>query len=80
VRKAVGKIKFILVDYHEIWYGGNAIQEDLDALISNPIPSITLKLLRFKVVMKALLNCRFGLFIFRGDYHGNQVVHCSKFG
>jgi hypothetical protein len=40
-----------LVDFHEIWYGGNAIQGDLDAIIFNPIASIILKLLNFKVVM-----------------------------
>jgi hypothetical protein len=37
-----------LVYFHEIWYGGNAIQEDLDAIIFNPIDSIILQLLRFK--------------------------------
>jgi hypothetical protein len=36
--------------YNEIWYGGNAIRGDLDAIILNPIASIVLKLLRFKVV------------------------------
>jgi hypothetical protein len=25
-----------LVDFHEIWYGGNAIQGDLDAIILIP--------------------------------------------
>jgi hypothetical protein len=25
-----------LVDFHEIWYGGNAIQGDLNAIIFNP--------------------------------------------
>jgi hypothetical protein len=39
-----------LVDFYEIWYGGNAIQADLDAIIFNPIALIILKLLRFKVV------------------------------
>jgi len=39
-----------LVDFHEIWYGGNAIQGDLDAVIFNPISSTILKWLRFKVV------------------------------
>jgi hypothetical protein len=34
----------------KFWYGGNAIQGDLDAIIFNPIASITLKLLRFKAV------------------------------
>jgi hypothetical protein len=35
---------------HEIWYGGNVIQGDFSAIIINPIASIILKLLRFKVV------------------------------
>jgi hypothetical protein len=39
-----------LIDFHEIWYGGNAIQEDLNAIIFNPISSTILKWLRFKVV------------------------------
>jgi hypothetical protein len=39
-----------LVEFHEAWYGGNAIQGDLDAIIFNPTVSIILKLLRFKVV------------------------------
>jgi hypothetical protein len=39
-----------LVEFNEIWYGGNAIQGDLDAIIYNPIASIILKLLRFGVV------------------------------
>jgi hypothetical protein len=37
-------------DIHEIWYGSNAIQGDLDAINFNSIASIVLKLLRFKVV------------------------------
>jgi hypothetical protein len=39
-----------LVEFYEIWYRGSAIQGDLDAIILNPIASIILKLLRFKVV------------------------------
>jgi hypothetical protein len=38
-----------LVDFREIWYRSNAIQDDLNAIIFNPIASIILKLLRFKV-------------------------------
>jgi hypothetical protein len=57
-----------LVEFHEIWYGGNAIHGDLDAIIFNPIASINLKLLRFKVVTLALLNFGFRLFM----YHGNH--------
>jgi hypothetical protein len=34
-----------LVELHEIWYGGNTIQRDRDAIIFNPIASIILKLL-----------------------------------
>jgi hypothetical protein len=39
-----------MIDFHEIWYRSNGIQEDLDAIISNPIASIILKLLNFKVI------------------------------
>jgi hypothetical protein len=39
-----------VVVFHEIWYGLNAIQGDVDAIIFNPIASIILTLLRFKVV------------------------------
>jgi hypothetical protein len=38
-----------LVDFHEIWYGGNAIQGGLNAIIFNPMASTILKWLRFKV-------------------------------
>jgi hypothetical protein len=53
-----------VVDFHEIWYGANAIQGDMNAIILNPIASIILKLIRFKVVRRALLNCAIALFIF----------------
>jgi hypothetical protein len=46
-------------------------------MIFNAMASVTLKLLRFKVVRWALLNYEFGLFMLYG-YHGNQVVYCSK--
>jgi hypothetical protein len=39
-----------VVDFNEICYRGNAIEGDLDAVIFNPVASIILKLLRFKVV------------------------------
>jgi hypothetical protein len=39
-----------VVDFHEIWYGGNAIQGDLDSVIFNPISSTILKWLRFIAV------------------------------
>jgi hypothetical protein len=32
-----------LVDFHGIWYGGDVIQGDLDAVIFNPIALIILK-------------------------------------
>jgi hypothetical protein len=32
-----------MVDFHEIWYGDNAIQGDLGAIIFNPISSTVLK-------------------------------------
>jgi hypothetical protein len=62
-------------------FGGvmNAIQGNLDAIIFNLKASIILKLLRFKVVRRILLNYGFGLFMAHGN-HGNQVVYCSKFG
>jgi hypothetical protein len=37
-----------LVDFYEIWYTGDAIQGDLDAVIFNPKASTILKWLRFK--------------------------------
>jgi hypothetical protein len=67
------------LDFHEIWYEGNAIQGHLNAIIFTPIAPIILKLLRSNVDRWAFLNCRFGLFMFHGN-HGNQVVYCSKFG
>jgi hypothetical protein len=66
-----------LIEFYEIWYGGDAIHGDLDAVILNPVSSTILKLLRFKFVRRALQNCRFELFIFHGN-HGNQAVYCSK--
>jgi hypothetical protein len=50
-----------LVEFYEIWYGGNSIQRDLDVIIFNPIDSIILELLRFKFVRVALLKGGFGL-------------------
>jgi hypothetical protein len=38
------------VQFHDIWYGGNAIQVDPDAIFFNPIASTILKWLKFKVV------------------------------
>jgi hypothetical protein len=68
-----------VIEFHEIWYGCNAIQGDVFKIIFNPIASIILKLLRLKVVRWALLNCGFRLFMFH-DNHGNQAVYCSRFG
>jgi hypothetical protein len=31
------------VDFHEIWYGGDAIEANLDAIILNPIASTIVK-------------------------------------
>jgi hypothetical protein len=67
-----------LVEFHDFWYGGEAIQGDFDIIAFNLISSIILKLLRFKFVRSALRNCAFVLFMFHGK-HGNQVVYCSKF-
>jgi hypothetical protein len=39
-----------LVNIHDIWYGGNAIQVNLSAVIFNPISSTILRRLRFRVV------------------------------
>jgi hypothetical protein len=39
-----------LVDFHDIWYGGDAIQGDFDAIIFTPISSTVLKWLTFRVV------------------------------
>jgi hypothetical protein len=39
-----------LVDIHDIWEAGDAIQGDLDAIIFNPIASAILKLLRLNAV------------------------------
>jgi hypothetical protein len=37
------------MDFHEIWYGGIAIQGELDAIIFNPIASTILKWLNIKL-------------------------------
>jgi hypothetical protein len=41
-----------LVEFHELWYGGNAIERDLEAIIFNPMASFhfILKLMSLKVV------------------------------
>jgi hypothetical protein len=41
---------------YEIWYGDNAIQADLEAIIFNAISSTILKWLRFSVGL-GLFNC-----------------------
>jgi hypothetical protein len=43
-----------LVYFHEIWYGVKTIEGNLDAIILNPLASIILKWLRFKVVKASL--------------------------
>jgi hypothetical protein len=50
-----------LVHFHEICYGGDAIQEDLDALIFKPIASGILKWLRFKFQIFSLAQQWFGI-------------------
>jgi hypothetical protein len=37
-----------VVDFNEIWYGGNAIKMDINAIIFNPISSATLKMAEFQ--------------------------------
>jgi hypothetical protein len=52
VRGRVGACMYThhLVHFHEIWYGCNDIQEDLNAVIFNSIASTILKWLQFKFV------------------------------
>jgi hypothetical protein len=69
-------LNFCLVNFHEIWLGRNDIQEDLDAIIINPIASIILNLLLFNFFRWAFLNSGFGLFMFHGN-HDNQFVYCK---
>jgi hypothetical protein len=52
------------------------VDVDTSIIICIPIPSIILKLLRFKFITLVLLNCGFVLFMFHGN-HGNQVVYCK---
>lgn len=44
------------MDFNAIWYVGDAIQVDLDAIIFDPVVSTILKMLRFKIVRQALLS------------------------
>jgi hypothetical protein len=37
-----------MVDFHEIWYEGNAIQGDLDAIVLNPIAYNHLKMVEVR--------------------------------
>jgi hypothetical protein len=59
-----------LVDFNEIWYGGDAIQRDLNAIILNPIASTFLKWLRFKFQIFRLAQQWFGI--------GNQGMYFTK--
>jgi hypothetical protein len=43
-----------LVHFHEIWYGGDAIKGDHNAIIFIPIVSTILKWSRFKFQMKLI--------------------------
>jgi hypothetical protein len=68
-----------LVEFNEIWHGGNAIQGDLDAIIFNPIVSIILKLLRFKFVWRALLNLGLVCLCYMVTM-ASKFFYCSIFG
>jgi hypothetical protein len=59
-----------LVDYHEIWYGGNVIQGDLNAIIFSPLASTLLKWLRFKFKIFGPAQQWFGI--------GNQGMYFTK--
>jgi hypothetical protein len=59
-----------LVDLYDIWYGGDAIQGDLDVIIFNSIASIILKWLRFKFQIFSLAQRWFGI--------GNQGMYFTK--
>jgi hypothetical protein len=64
-----------LVDFHDIWWGGDAIQGHLDAIIFNPIASTTLKWLRFKFEIFSLAQRWFGIRN-RGTYFtkGSEIL------
>jgi hypothetical protein len=68
-----------MVEFYEIWYGGDAVKRDPNAIIFNPMSSIILQLLRFTFVGLALVNCGFGFFTFYCN-HSYQVVYCTKSG
>jgi hypothetical protein len=59
-----------LVDFHEIWWGGDVIQGNLGVIIFNPVASTTLKWLRFKVNIFSLAQQWFSI--------GNQVMYFTK--
>jgi hypothetical protein len=50
-----------MVDFHEILYGGNAIQEDLHAIIFNPIATTILIWLRLTFQIFSLAQQWFGI-------------------
>jgi hypothetical protein len=66
---------YYLIPYLQPFQNGGRLNFWGDAIF-NPIASIILQLLRFKVVRRALLSSVFGLFMFNGN-HGNQVVYCK---
>jgi hypothetical protein len=78
------------VDFNDIWWGGNAIQVDIDAIIFNPISSTILKCLKFKVVSwrhdfqpctAMVWDCLIvGLLLGLIDCSVILVVYCCKFG
>jgi hypothetical protein len=59
-----------LIDFHYIWYVGDAIQGDLDAIIFNPIALPVSKWLRFKFQIFSLVQQWFGI--------GNQGMYFTK--
>jgi hypothetical protein len=59
-----------LVDFHEIWFGGDAIQRNFDAVTFNPIASTISKWLSFKFQMFSLAQQWFGI--------GNQGKYFTK--
>jgi hypothetical protein len=59
-----------LVDFHDIWWGGDAIQGNLDAVTFNPIGSTISKWLRFKFQIFSPAQQWFGI--------GNQGKYFTK--
>jgi hypothetical protein len=64
-----------LVDFHKIWYGGDAIQGDIEAIIITPTASTILKWLRLKFQIFSLAQQWFGI-INQGMYFtkGSEII------